>query len=224
MKACTGLPNSGINGISNALAAPALGLNSRGAFGIPITGSGSPGSLSVFGFSWRHTARGPLLSSQNFVDAGMVRSGNTVFTGVPVGASNHMPGAVFTPEIAVANFGAKPVNAVVLFAHTDDSGATAAPVATTTVPAFGSKTIALPPLLGDPGLRDSFIVQSDAAPGDLFSSIVSVASSGFNLVEQIGKDQQILDNGGGHPWSLTGGGQDAVLLLSISRPSRSTSM
>jgi hypothetical protein len=70
VRACTGVPNSGINVIVDALAAPAPGPNSRGAFGISIAGSGPPGSLLVFGFSWRHTARGPLLSSQNFVDAG----------------------------------------------------------------------------------------------------------------------------------------------------------
>jgi hypothetical protein len=71
----------------------------------------------------------------------------------------------------------------------------------------------LPSLKGDPGLRNSFIVQSDAAPGTFFSSLVSVGSSGFGLVEQIGKDQQIGVNGGGHPWALTDGGQDAVLML-----------
>src|SRR5271165_4419716 len=123
-----------------------------------------------------------------------------------------LPGAVFTPQVAVANFSAKPVNATVQFARTDSSGPSATNVATVTVPAMSAQTVALPPLTGDPGLRNSFIVQSNAPPGTFFASVASVGSSGFGLVEQIGKDQQKTDNGGGHPWDLTGG-QDAVLLL-----------
>jgi hypothetical protein len=40
-----------------------------------------------------------MLSSQNFVDAGTFPSGNTVFTGVPVGAATYLPGAFFTPQL-----------------------------------------------------------------------------------------------------------------------------
>jgi hypothetical protein len=166
----------------------------------------------VFGFSWRVAARGGLLSSQNFVDAGTFRSGNTVFTGVPVGAATYLPGSFFTPQVALANFGTKPVSATVLFARTTDSGPEPSNVATVSVPAMSSQTIALPLLTGDPGLRNSFIVQSDAAPGTLFASVAAVGAPGFGLVEQIGKDQQTTANGGGHPWDLTGG-QGAVLLL-----------
>jgi hypothetical protein len=153
-----------------------------------------------------------MLSSQNFADAGTFRSGNTVFTGVPVGAATYLPGTLFTPQVALANFSAKPVNATVQFARTTDSGPEASAVATVSVPAMSSQTIALPLLTGDPGMRNSFIVQSDAAPGSLFASVASVGAPGFGLVEQIGKDQQTLYNGGGHPWDLSGG-QDAVLLL-----------
>jgi hypothetical protein len=85
-------------------------------------------------------------------------------------------------------------------------------VATVSVPGMSSQTIALPVLTGDPGLRNSFIVQSDAAPGTLFASAAAVGAPGFGLVEQIGKDQQTTANGGGHPWDLTSG-QGAVLLL-----------
>ncbi len=213
IQACTNSPNAAVSLIENVLAPSSQPLDHRGAFGISVAGDGKAGSLSVFGFSWRDTPRGAMLSSQNFVDAGTVRSGNTVFTGVPVGPSNYLPGTTFIPEVAVANFDTTAVNATVLFARTDDSGPTATVVATVSVPAMSSKTVGLPPLAGDPGLRNSFIVQSDAAPGTLFSSVVSVGSSGFGLVEQIGKDQQIGDNGGGHPWALTDGGQDAVLML-----------
>ncbi|MEO8662528.1 MAG: hypothetical protein ABI693_28970 [Bryobacteraceae bacterium] len=85
-------------------------------------------------------------------------------------------------------------------------------MATVSVPGLSTQTIALPSLTGDPGLRNSLIVQSDAAPGTLMASVVAVGAPGFGLVEQIGKDELTLTNGGGHPWELTGG-RDAVLLL-----------
>jgi hypothetical protein len=212
VRACTNSVSSAVGLLPSILATAALAAVQPVAFGISVAGSGQPGSLAVFGFSWRSTSRGGMISSQNFVDAGLAQSGNTVFTGVPVGSSNYLPGAVFAPEVAVTNFGTKAVNATVLFARTDASGVTTTPVATASIPAMSSQTVALPALTGDPGLRNSFIVQSDATPGTFYSSVVAVGSSGFDLVEQIGKDEQIGDNGGGHPWDLTGG-QDAVLLL-----------
>ncbi|MGA2602141.1 MAG: hypothetical protein ABSH09_34680, partial [Bryobacteraceae bacterium] len=212
VRACTSSVSSAVGLLPSILATAAQAADQPVAFGISVAGSGQPGSLAVFGFSWRSTSRGGMISSQNFVDAGLAQSGNTVFTGVPVGSSNYLPGAVFAPEVAVTNFGTKAVNATLLFARTDASGVTTTPVATASIPAMSSQTVALPALTGDPGLRNSFIVQSDATPGTFYSSVVAVGSSGFDLVEQIGKDEQIGDNGGGHPWDLTGG-QDAVLLL-----------
>ena len=199
LQACTNSSNASVGLIDAALAFPAQALADLGAFGLSVAGSGQPGSLAAFGFSWRGAARGALLSSQNFVDAGTFRSGNTVFTGVPVGAANYLPGALFTPQVAVANFGAKPADATVLFSRTSDSGPEASAVATVSIPAMSAQTIALPPLTGDPGLRNSFIVQSDAAPGTLFASLAAVGAPGFGLVEQIGKDQLAMANGGGHP-------------------------
>jgi hypothetical protein len=212
LQACTSSSNAAVALIGDALVPPGQAAADLGAFGLSVAGSGTAGSLAVFGFSWRGAARGALLSSQNFVDAGTFRSGSTVFTGVPVGTATYLPGSFFTPQVALANFGTKPVSATVLFARTTDSGPEPSNVATVSVPAMSSQTIALPLLTGDPGLRNSFIVQSDAAPGTLFASVAAVGAPGFGLVEQIGKDQQTTANGGGHPWDLTNG-QDAVLLL-----------
>jgi hypothetical protein len=213
VQACSNSVNPAFSVVGNGLAAPTAAQANLGAFGLSIAGTGTPGTLTAFGFAWRTTTRGPMLSSQNFLDAGLARSANLVFTGVPIGAATALPGAAFTPEAAVANFGVKDANATVVFARTDDSGPTATPAATVVVPAMSSKTIPLPALTGDPGLRNSFIVQSDAAPGTFYASIVSVGSSGFDLVEQIGKDQMSGENAGNHPWSLTDADQDALLLM-----------
>jgi hypothetical protein len=212
LSACTSPSDAAVTLIGDVLVSPDQAATDLGAFGVSVAGSGKPGTLAAFSFSWHGAARGAMLSSQNFVDAGTFRSGNTVFTGVPVGAATYLPGAFFTPQVALANFGAKPVNATVLFSRTTGSGPEPSNVATVSVPAMSSQTIALPLLTGDPGLRNSFIVQSAAAPGTLFANVAAVGAPGFGLVEQIGKDEQTTANGGGHPWDLTGG-QDAVLLL-----------
>lgn len=70
---------------------------------------------------------------------------------------------------------------------------------------------------------NSFVVQSDAAPGNFYASIVSVGSSGFDLVEQIGKDQLTGENGGSHPWALADSGQDRNSCYSIILRKRSIS-
>src|SRR5450755_884141 len=212
LQACTTSPNAAVGLIGDVLTSPVKAAADLGAFGLSVAGSGKPGSLPVFGFSWHGAARGAMLSSQNFMDAGIFRSGNTVFTGVPVGAATNLPGAFFKPQLALTNFGAEPVNATVQFSRTSDSSPEASKVATVSVPPMSAQTIALPDLTGDPGLRNSFIVQSGAAPGTLFASPAAVGAPGFGLVVQIGKDELTLANGGGHPWDLSGG-QDAVLLL-----------
>ncbi len=72
-------------------------------------------------------------------------------------------------------------------------------------PAVSSRTIRIADSDGRRWDSQFLIVQSDATPGTFYSSVVAVGSSGFDLVEQIGKDEQIGDNGGGHPWDLAGG-------------------
>lgn len=111
LQACTNSNSAAVSLIGDALVSPDKAASNLGAFGLSVAGSGKPGSLAVFGFAWRGAARGAMLSSQNFADAGTFRSGNTVFTGVPVGAATYLPGAFFTPQVALANFSAKPVNA-----------------------------------------------------------------------------------------------------------------
>ena len=180
---------------SDALVPPTQEAANRGAFGLSVTGSGKAGTLSAYGLAWRGAPTGPILSSQNFADVGTLHSGNTVFTGVPVGVANYLPGANFTPQLAVTNFGAKAANTSVLFARTTDSGPESTNVATVSIPAMSSRTITLPPLIGDPGLRNSFIVTSNAAPGALFASLAAVGAPGFALADQIGKDQDTKFNG-----------------------------
>jgi hypothetical protein len=105
LQACTTSSNAAVGLIGDILASPVKAAADLGAFGLSVAGSGAPGSLAVFGFSWRGASRGAMLSSQNFVDAGTFRSGNTVFTGVPVGAANYLPGALGNARSSVESNG-----------------------------------------------------------------------------------------------------------------------
>ncbi len=122
LRVCAGSSSNPAGIFGDALVPATQEAANRGAFGLSVTGSGKAGTLSVFGLAWRGALTGAILSSQNFADVGTLRSGNTVFTGVPVGVANYLPGATFTPQLAMTNFGTKPVNASVLFARTTDSG------------------------------------------------------------------------------------------------------
>ena len=83
LQACKSSDNAAVSLIGDVLTSPAQAAADLGAFGVSVAGSGKPGSLAAFGFSWHGAPRGAMLSSQNFVDAGTFRSGNTVFTGFP---------------------------------------------------------------------------------------------------------------------------------------------
>jgi hypothetical protein len=59
---------------------------------------------------------------------------------------------------------------------------------------------------------NSFLVVSDAAPGDIMSKLISRSDSALHETELLGKDEKEHVNGGSHPWDL-GGETDSTLLL-----------
>ncbi len=208
---CAAHTDPGQFDLADALAADP-GAPRHGPFGVTVSGENGPPAIAAFGFSWRGTSGGPAMSSQNFIDSGLLRSGNIVFTGVPIGSIPGASGAVFTPELSLTNSGPVARKANVLFARTDPSGVNTSEVASIDIEPRTSVTVPLPALPGEPDLRDSFLIRSDGAPGDMAAELASVASPGATIVEQIGKDQETLENGGAHPWNISNG-QEAILLL-----------
>jgi hypothetical protein len=74
-------------------------------------------------------------------------------------------------------------------------------------------TFSLADLQGDPGIRNSFVVTSDAAPGDLAVSMGSIAINDESEVELLGKDAQQPENMGAHPWSIAEANESTLLLF-----------
>ncbi len=190
-------------------------LREKGAVGLSVVTTGKPGDLAVYGFALSGEQHHPVYTALNFTDAGMLRSSNTVFTGVPVGHTDLFPANTFKTDIAVANFSMQPATVKVLYATTAETGTSSNTVATATLAAYASKAIELS-LNGDALMRNSFIIQSDAPPGTLAANLMAVGDATIGTVQLIGKDQQQSPNSGAHPWTTADGMTSTLLLFNHS--------
>ncbi len=199
---------------SSQLLSPPAATSLSGAVGVSVSGSGGAGTLAVYGFAFRNAASAAAL---RFDDTGAMRSGNAVFAGVPVAATNALSGSPFQPSLALANFGSQAASVSVTYATAASPGLSASPITQAVIPPGASKTLQLPALVGDPAMRNSFVIQSSAAPGTLFSSVTSVnAANPPQVISLAGRDQQREENGGAGEWSLANGETSTLLLFNSS--------
>lgn len=77
------------------------------------------------------------------------------------------------------------------------------------------RQVALSDLAGDAALKNSFVITSDGAPGDVISNLIVLGGDGMQPVQLIGKDSQV-NNGGGHPWNIDQGDRATVFLFNRS--------
>jgi hypothetical protein len=187
-------------------------IENKGAAGIEVTSTGGAGALCVYGFAISGQPSGPVYASLNFTDAGGVNSGNTVFAGVPAGQAGPLGRDNFTPALAMTNFGTAQVKATVTMAVTGDNGPNGKQLATLTVPGLSSVTVPLGAVTGDPQLRNSVTVQSDAAKGALYASMVVFGGTTVPTVQLLGRDSMQPYNGGAHPWT-TAAGETSTLVM-----------
>jgi hypothetical protein len=183
---------------------------------ISLQTDGAPGSFAAFGLTPHGTSGRRHFSGIAFVDPKTVHSSSSVFTGVPVGSSPLLPDAIFTPELSFANFSAKAAHVTVKYAQTTDGTAAAKEVAEIAIPPNQTKSFALDNLSGNPDLTTSFLVTSDAAPGDVISKLVSKSGSELAEVELLAKDENDQPNGGVHPWSIRNDTESTLLLFNHS--------
>jgi hypothetical protein len=179
-------------------------LDPKGATGISVASSAGAGALCVYGFVIAGQAAHPIYSALNFTDAGSVNSGTTIFPGVPEGQASLLGTDVYAPALALANFGTTTVTASVVNAATNDNGPTTRTLATVTVPAQSSVTVPLGGLNGDPQMRNSFVVHSNAANGTLYAGMTVFGGNAVPAVQLLGKDWWELYNAGAHPWTTAG--------------------
>ena len=89
-------------------------------------------------------------------------------------------------------------------------------VAQFAIPAGSTKEVGLDILEGDPDLRNSFLISSDASPGDVSAKLVATSDSLLREVELEAKDEMDPQNGGNHPWSLEDGTESTLLIFNHS--------
>jgi hypothetical protein len=143
----------------------------------------------------------------------MIRSTTAVFPGVPVGPSPLLPDGDYVPQISLTNFSSQDVNVHVQDSQTSGGTPSVQDLGTSLVPGRSSRVLKFRNLQGDPGLKNSFLVSSDGAPGDLISKLVAASEARLQEVELLGKDQNDPENGGNHPWSLEQGNESTLLLF-----------
>ncbi len=189
------------------------GLDEHKAVGIALTTDSMPGSFAAFGLARHGSHADSYFTAINFIDPKMTLSPNTVFTGAPVGSTSLLPDGRYTPEISLANFSAKSLRVRVKYSQASPDGRE---VRSVVVPPGNTKTLILDDLQGDPELRNSFVILSEGAPGDVVSKLVSRSKERLREVELLGKDEKDPTNGGNHPWSLENGNESTLLLFNHS--------
>jgi len=130
-------------------------LDPKGSIGISVSSSLEAGSLCVYGFLVAGQADHPIWTALNFTDSGAENSGTTVFSGVPMGHADLLGSDNLTPTLALAYFGAKPVNVTVVNALTSGLGPNGKTVAAVTVPSRSGTTVPLASLSRSGGVSRS---------------------------------------------------------------------
>ena len=190
------------------------------AIGVQLTSDGAPGHFAAFGITQNRNKREVSFNSVPFDDPKMAHSATTVYSGVAVGPTTLLNGATYKPSLSIANFSSQTRHVKVEFARTSGGADASTPTRVTVkeinIAAQRAVSIDFESLQGDPGMRNAFIVGSDAQPGELISGIVSKASEIESPVALLGKDAQAPENAGVHPWSIEGQNESDVLLFNHS--------
>jgi len=188
--------------------------------GISIVSDAMPGEFSAYGLVYHGSDRSAYFSSVNFSDPKMLHSAGLVYAGIPVGDSSLLPKGTYTPRIYLANFADAPADLTVQYASTTGDQPDVQTVLQAKLAGQTARTFELNDLKGDPGLQNSFIVSSNAAPGMVLSKLVARSDGPLRELELIGKDQEQMENSGGHPWSVESGILSTMFLFNHSPQSQ----
>jgi hypothetical protein len=213
-EACSNLTSSVADLENPAQATPDT---ARPATGISLTSDGAPGSFAAFGLAPHVKSGSRFFSSVTFTDPKVWLSANSMFGGVPVGATTELGGGNYVPALSLANFSSnKAAHITVQYTETSDGTSSAHEIQTIAVPPGQTRDLVLDNLQGDPDLQNSFLVLSDASPGDLLTKLISVTPLRPGEVEMLGKDQLDRENVGTQPWSIEDGTESTILLFNHS--------
>lgn len=185
----------------------------RNSVGISLTSTAKAGEFVAFGLAPKGDSEHRYFSGIAFSDPATLMSPNTTFTGVPMGRSLLLPDGNYVPELSLANFSEKAIHVRVKYAATSGTSASIFDEGSLVVPGRTTRWIPLAEVRPLDSFQNSFIVESDGAPGDLIAKMVSASNSQLHEIELPAKDEQDMNNSGAHPWSLQGGNESTLLLF-----------
>lgn len=185
----------------------------QNSVGISLTSTAQPGEFVAFGLAPQGDSDHRYFSGITFTDPKTLMSPNTTFTGVPMGRSVLLPDGNYVPELALANFSPKPARVRVKYAATSGTSPAMLDEGSLIVPGNSTRWVRLDQVRPLDSIQNSFIVESDGAPGDLIAKMVSAGNSQLREIELPAKDERDVNNSGAHPWSLASDNQSTLLLF-----------
>jgi hypothetical protein len=197
----------------------------HGALGILLQTDGAPGSFAAFGLNPHRRGDSVNYSSIVFSDPKMIQSSGILFVGVPIGLVPLLSDSgLYRPTLSLANFGPKAATVTVKLATTPEAGGAGSKVTTIKtlrLDGHSSTTLDLNAPEVASGIENSFLLESDALPGQVGAKMVSYNKSRSLRVELLGKDKEHLENAGLHPWSTELGSESTLLLFNPSAKANS---
>src|SRR5262249_46328303 len=149
-----------------------------------------PGAFAAFGLAKHRSGKDEYFSNANFEDPKGAKSSTTVFAGVPVGRASLLTSGIYIPEVALANFGNKPARVTVTLAATINDQPKSSTVSKCVIPAGETKLLKLEHLTGSDQLLNSFIVKSDADPGQVQVKLAAIGDGPLHELELQAKGDQ----------------------------------
>jgi hypothetical protein len=190
---------------------PAASLVQGTAYAMELTAATPHGEIEAFGLAPNTLNGATEWTSVNFFDPSKLTSPTTIFAGIPVGNTPLLWGN-YTPRLALHNFGAKSQVVNVRLATTESGFANINTLKTLTLEPNESRSLDVPGRNTSNELLNTLTVEGNDADGGIVSQLVLEDVSNDLRTQLIGKSGADDTNMGMHPWNLTNGEDDELLL------------
>lgn len=189
--------------------------DAKKGIGLSVSSAAPASELAVFGVGLQGEKSRRVRWAIPFADMNELRSPTAVYPVLPLGPGNVLASDSLGLRAAVANFGARPTEAVVMLSAGTGPGSQQKVIARITAPPHKVSVAELEDLPDDPTSGASMIIETDAAAGEVLSAIEAVSKSDgrWQHLALPRKDRNQADNGGQHPWRVDGGFASTLLLF-----------
>jgi hypothetical protein len=150
-------------------------------------------------------------TSVNFFDPAKLTSPTTIFAGIPVGYTPQLRGT-YTPRLAIHNFGLQSQDVNVRLATTKSGFTRTETLKTLTLQPNESRSVDVPETAPSNELLNTLTVEGSDPGGNIVAQLLLEDGSQDLRTQLIGKSGADDTNIGMHPWNLSSGEDDELLL------------